>query len=113
MDLEALVSSPSTRSLRLAPTRGRTLRASHAQEYNRHFEGKQDEEGVHAERNKGAKIKASKLAKRQQKMKEEGMDILRRCAMQCWVRAAMPSKIRGELLGRGDGEKRGRSLTCP
>jgi hypothetical protein len=69
------------------------------------------ESSAEGHRNTGAKIKAGKVARRQQKMKEEEMDILRRCAMQCWARAAVPSKIRGELLGRG--EKRGRSLTCP
>ena len=113
VDLEALVSSPSTRSSQLAPKQGHTLRALQIQESNRQFEDTQYERGVDAERNTGAKIKVSKMARRQQKMMEEGMDILRRCAMQCWARAAMPSKIRGELLGRGHGEKRGRSLTCP
>lgn len=60
---------------------------------------------------KGARLRKSKLAKRQLRLKAEEIELMRRCALQCWAKAAVPSKIRGEILGRGD--KRVRSLTCP
>ena len=60
---------------------------------------------------KGVKLRKSKLAKRQLRMKGEEIELMRRCALQTWARAAFPSKVRGEILGRG--EKRVRSLTCP
>ncbi|KAF2020228.1 hypothetical protein BU24DRAFT_135554 [Aaosphaeria arxii CBS 175.79] len=59
---------------------------------------------------KGMKIKKSKLAKRQLRLKNEELELMRRSAMQCWARAAIPSKIRNELLGRSP---RRRSLTAP
>jgi len=67
--------------------------------------------GWKGEAKKGARIKPSLIAKRQLRMQAEEMDIIRRCAMQCWARAAVPSHIRGQLLGRGEGRRR--SLTCP
>lgn len=60
---------------------------------------------------RGAKLRKSKMAKRQLRMKEEEMEMMRRFAMQCWARAAVPSKIRGEILGVGRGERRVRCLT--
>ncbi|KAF2475534.1 uncharacterized protein BDR25DRAFT_340254 [Lindgomyces ingoldianus] len=60
---------------------------------------------------KGTKLWKSKMAKHQLRMKGEEMDIMRRCALQCWAAAAVPSKLRNEILGKG--EKRVRSLTCP
>ncbi|KAF2683046.1 hypothetical protein K458DRAFT_419272 [Lentithecium fluviatile CBS 122367] len=64
------------------------------------------------EEEKGVKLSKSKLAKRQLRLKGEEAELLRRCALQCWARAAVPSRIRGEVLGV-EREKRGRSLTCP
>ncbi|ORY08352.1 hypothetical protein BCR34DRAFT_488786 [Clohesyomyces aquaticus] len=68
-------------------------------------------DGACEEEEKGAKLWKSKMAKRQLRMKGEEMDLMRRCALQCWAAAAVPSKLRNEILGRG--EKRARSLTCP
>ena len=62
------------------------------------------------ENKKGGKLKKSKLAKRQLKMKNEEIDLMRRAALQCWAKAAVPGKMRNQLLGRVD---RRRSLTCP
>jgi hypothetical protein len=59
---------------------------------------------------KGAKLKKSKLAKRQLRMKHEEIEIMRRAALQCWAKAAVPSKMRNQLLGK---DNRRRSLTCP
>jgi hypothetical protein len=59
---------------------------------------------------KGVKLRKSKLAKRQLRMKGEEMEIMRRCALQCWARAAVPSRMRNELLGR---HERSRRLTAP
>lgn len=61
---------------------------------------------------KGARLRKSKLAKRQLRLEKEEVELMRRVAMQCWARAQVPKKIRGEFLGRGDGPRR-RSLTCP
>jgi hypothetical protein len=55
--------------------------------------------GLAADAEKGAKLKKSKLAKRQLRMKGEEAELLRRCALQCWARAAVPSRLRGEVLG--------------
>jgi hypothetical protein len=58
----------------------------------------------------GMQLKKSKLAKRQLRMKGEEMEIMRRYALQCWAKAAVPSQLRNEILGK-DGRKR--TLTCP
>ncbi|KAH7130362.1 hypothetical protein B0J11DRAFT_250629 [Dendryphion nanum] len=87
VDLEALVSSPTSSSI---PSRKQ-----------------QNGEG------QGMRIRSSKLAKRQLRMRAEELELLRRCAMQCWARAVVPSRVRNEILGlKVPGERR-RSLTCP
>jgi hypothetical protein len=58
----------------------------------------------------GVKLKKSKLAKRQLRMKDEEVETMRRYVLQCWAKAVVPSKMRNALLGRGE---RRRSLTCP
>lgn len=64
------------------------------------------------EAEKGAKLSKSKLAKRQLRLQNEEAELLRRCALQCWAKAAVPSRVRGEVLGvaRAGRERRG---TCP
>lgn len=64
------------------------------------------------EEEKGVKLRKSQLAKRQLRMKNEEAELLRRCALQCWARPAVPSLVREEVLGLVK-EGRGRSLTCP
>jgi hypothetical protein len=61
---------------------------------------------------KGVKLRKSKLAKRQLRLKDEEVELMRRVALQCWAKARVPKLIRGELLGQGE-SKRTRSLTCP
>ncbi|KAK1919832.1 hypothetical protein P3342_002125 [Pyrenophora teres f. teres] len=61
---------------------------------------------------KGVKLRKSKLAKRQLRLRDEEVELMRRVAMQCWAKAQVPKKIRGDVLGISDG-KRTRSLTCP
>lgn len=61
---------------------------------------------------KGVKLKKSKLAKRQLRLKDEEVELMRRVAMQCWAQARMPKHIRNEILGDGKAN-RTRSLTCP
>ena len=61
---------------------------------------------------KGMKLRKSKLAKRQLRMKGEEVEYMRRCALQCWARATLPSKMRGQILGL-EKETRPRRLTCP
>ncbi|PVH97243.1 hypothetical protein DM02DRAFT_658438 [Periconia macrospinosa] len=74
--------------------------------------------------NMGVRVKESKLAKRQMRLKREEMELLRRCAVQCWGRALVPRDVRARVLGTAaaaaeeasaglGGERRGRSLTCP
>ncbi|KAF2634381.1 hypothetical protein P280DRAFT_260106 [Massarina eburnea CBS 473.64] len=84
IDLESLVSSPSLVRI-----------------HNREVAAK-----------KGVKLRKSKLAKRQLWMKGEEMDLMRRCALQCWAQAAVPRQVRAEVLGLGK-ERRARSSTCP
>lgn len=102
VDLESLVSSPETanaiaQAASIAP-RNNTVPAVVAV-------------NIHNE-DQGMRIKKSKIAKRQLRMQDEEVELMRRWAMQCWARAAVPSKIRNEVLGIGRGERR-RSLTCP
>jgi hypothetical protein len=95
VDLESLVSSPATRH---PPTkRGVTMPGST-------FPKTTEEE------EKGAKLKKSKLAKRQLRLQVEEVEIMRRCVLQCWAKAAVPSKMRNEILGN---TQRKRTLTCP
>ncbi|OCL05363.1 hypothetical protein AOQ84DRAFT_441505 [Glonium stellatum] len=73
----------------------------------------------------GTRLRKSRLAKRQLRMKGEEMELLRRRAWQCWAVVAMPTEVRKAALGGGiglgisvggpgkGGERRGRSLTCP
>ena len=61
---------------------------------------------------KGVKLRKSKLAKRQLRLKDEEVELMRRVALQCWARARVPKQIRGEVLGVGK-NNRARSLTCP
>ncbi|KAF2655433.1 hypothetical protein K491DRAFT_692899 [Lophiostoma macrostomum CBS 122681] len=94
-DLDSLVSSPTLE--RPTATRSGTIPGILLPIGNR-------------EEEKGVKLKRSKLAKRQLRMKNEEVEIIRRAAWQCWAKAAVPSKMRNQLLGKGD---RRRSLTCP
>lgn len=66
---------------------------------------------VHAE-DKGVKLRKSKLAKRQLRLKDEEVELMRRVALQCWAKANVPKQVRGEILGTGK-MARVRSLTCP
>ncbi|KAH7411978.1 hypothetical protein DE146DRAFT_259864 [Phaeosphaeria sp. MPI-PUGE-AT-0046c] len=66
---------------------------------------------THAE-NKGVKLRKSKLAKRQLRLKDEEVELMRRVALQCWAKAKVPKQLRGEILGTGK-ITRVRSLTCP
>jgi len=61
---------------------------------------------------KGVKLRKSKLAKRQLRLKDDEVDLMRRVALQCWARAKVPKQLRGEILGAGK-ISRVRSLTCP
>ncbi|KAH7383779.1 hypothetical protein BKA66DRAFT_511873 [Pyrenochaeta sp. MPI-SDFR-AT-0127] len=61
---------------------------------------------------KGVKLRKSKLAKRQLRLKDEEIELMRRVALQCWAKARVPKQLRGELLGVGK-NNRARSLTCP
>jgi hypothetical protein len=61
---------------------------------------------------KGVKLRKSKLAKRQLRLKDEEVELMRRVALQCWAKARVPKQVRGEILGTGK-LTRGRSLTCP
>lgn len=61
---------------------------------------------------KGARLRKSKLAKRQLRMKDEEAEMMRRVALQCWAQARMPKSLRGDVLGLGR-NVRARSLTCP
>lgn len=62
----------------------------------------------------GVRLRESKLAQRQLSMKREESAYMRRCAMQTWAKAALPSALRGRILG-GDGGSRTRTrrLSCP
>lgn len=97
VDLEALVASPVTRK----PTSQRSVAVPGLARL--HGRGLGDEE-------QGMRLKKSKLAKRQLRMNAEEMEIMRRCVLQCWARARIPSKMRNQLLGRGERQRR---LTCP
>ncbi|KAJ4299066.1 hypothetical protein N0V90_004310 [Kalmusia sp. IMI 367209] len=100
VDLEALVSSPSSPTgISMGATCSVTTSLGHVG-----AQGNDEEKGV--------RLRKSKLAKRQLRMKGEEAEWMRRCALQCWAKAAVPSKVRGEILGVGK-EKRTRSLTCP
>lgn len=59
---------------------------------------------------KGAKLKKSKLAARQLRMKGEEMDMLRHCALHHWSKVGVAGKMRHELLGR---DERRRCATGP
>ncbi|KAL5374730.1 hypothetical protein DPSP01_011748 [Paraphaeosphaeria sporulosa] len=61
---------------------------------------------------RGLRLRKSKLAQRQLRMKGEETAYMRRCALQTWARAKLPSALRGKLLGLEDGV-RGRRLSCP
>jgi hypothetical protein len=61
---------------------------------------------------KGVKLRKSKLAKRQLRLKDEEADLMRRVALQCWAKARVPKELRGEILGTSK-LTRVRSLTCP
>jgi hypothetical protein len=61
---------------------------------------------------KGVKLRKSKLAKRQLRLKDEEMELMRRVALQCWAQARVPKQIRGEILGTGK-LTHSRSFTCP
>ncbi|KAF2186344.1 hypothetical protein K469DRAFT_707005 [Zopfia rhizophila CBS 207.26] len=100
VNLESLVSSPPTPKSK-APTHRQGVIHGLLDTVSE----EEDAEG------KGAKLRKSKMAKRQLRMKREEIDLMRRCALQCWAAAAVPSKLRKEILGRG--ERRLRSLTCP
>lgn len=58
------------------------------------------------------KLRKSKLAKRQLRMKGEETEYMRRCVLQCWAKAVLPNKVRGQILGL-EGERHVRRLTLP
>lgn len=95
VDLEALVASPVTRK----PNTQRSVTVPGLSRL--HGIGNEEQ---------GMRLKKSKLAKRQLRMNAEEMEIMRRCVLQCWARARIPSKMRNQLLGRGERQRR---LTCP
>ena len=99
VNLESLVSSPTTASER--PGSKRLL--THPVPFVTSGQAVQE---------KGVKLRKSKLAKRQLRLRDEEVELMRRVAMQCWAKARVPKNIRGELLGMGE-SKRTRSLTCP
>lgn len=101
IDLESLVSSPAA-SPQHQQKRGMTT--THPTTSSFSLAG--------AETNKGAKLRKSKLAKRQLRLKDEEIELMRRVALQCWAKARVPKQIRGEVLGIPR-EGRTRSLTCP
>lgn len=105
IDLESLVSSPITATT----TTGRPQLQTHGLTHpNRPFGA-----GVQSAESKGVKLRKSKLAKRQLRLKEEEIELMRRVALQCWAKARVPKQIRGEVLGITSREGRTRSLTCP
>ncbi|EMD86448.1 hypothetical protein COCC4DRAFT_166828 [Bipolaris maydis ATCC 48331] len=61
---------------------------------------------------KGVKLRKSKLAKRQLRLRDEEVELMRRVAMQCWAKAKVPKNLRADALALGE-SKRSRSLTCP
>jgi hypothetical protein len=61
---------------------------------------------------KGVKLRKSKLAKRQLRLKDDEVELMRRVALQCWAKANLPKEVRGEILGTGK-LTRVRSLTSP
>lgn len=61
---------------------------------------------------KGVKLRKSKLAKRQLRLKDEEVELMRRVALQCWAKARVPKQIRNHILGEGKVHRQ-RSLTCP
>ncbi|KAL5121409.1 hypothetical protein ACEQ8H_000480 [Pleosporales sp. CAS-2024a] len=97
IDLESLVSSPT--SDRPAQKRGMT------------YPHTPSTSALPVEE-KGVRLRKSKLAKRQLRMRDEEVDLMRRVAMQCWAKARMPKHVLGEVLGTGK-VSRVRSLTCP
>lgn len=63
---------------------------------------------------KGVRLRKSKLAKRQLKLEREEIELMRRIAMQCWAKAQLPKGVRVEILRQnGEDSRRSRSLTCP
>ncbi|KAH5336558.1 hypothetical protein HBI23_047940 [Parastagonospora nodorum] len=97
VNLESLVSSPTS----ARPVQRRVLTYPHMP-----FSGATHVEG------KGVKLRKSKLAKRQLRLKDEEVELMRRVALQCWAKARVPKQLRGEILGTGK-VSRVRSLTCP
>lgn len=97
VDLESLVAGPVAQR----PAQSRALTHPSAV-----FAGRQ------AGQEKGARLRKSKLAKRQLRMKDEEVEMMRRVALQCWAQARMPKSLRGDVLGWGR-NVRARSLTCP
>ncbi|KAF1917706.1 hypothetical protein BDU57DRAFT_174453 [Ampelomyces quisqualis] len=100
IDLESLVSSPTSDRLTHALQK-RGLTYPNVPSAN----ATQVEE-------KGVKLRKSKLAKRQLRLKDEEFELMRRAALQCWAKARVPKHVRGEILGTGK-LSRVRSLTCP
>jgi hypothetical protein len=100
INLESLVSSPTTE------------RPTHAlQKRNLTFPIMPVANATQVEE-KGVKLRKSKLAKRQLRLKDEEIELMRRVALQCWAKAKVPKQVRGEILGTGK-LSRVRSLTCP
>jgi hypothetical protein len=100
VNLESLVSSPtSDRPTHTMQKRGLTFP-------NMPFSSSTQVE------DKGVKLRKSKLAKRQLRLKDEEVELMRRVALQCWAKARVPKQVRGEILGTGK-LSRVRSLTAP
>lgn len=95
VDLESLVSSPTTQP----PSMGRSTTMP-GLVFSARGKGE----------TKGARLRKSKLAERQLRMKVEEMELMKRGALQYWAKAMVPNTTRSALLMRGE---RRRSLTCP
>ncbi|EMD70165.1 hypothetical protein COCSADRAFT_32798 [Bipolaris sorokiniana ND90Pr] len=99
INLESLVSSPTTTD-RPASKRGMTHPSVPFVAFGQ------------AAPEKGVKLRKSKLAKRQLRLRDEEVELMRRVAMQCWAKAKVPKNLRADALALGE-SKRSRSLTCP
>ena len=109
VDLESLVAAPSPTA-----TAATTLAASGGN----HVIVGGGQPAAAAGEEKGVRLRKSKLARRQLRMKGEEVELMRRCALQCWGKVVVPSQVRAEVLGLGLGDglvsgRRTRSLTCP
>lgn len=116
-DLESLVASPSPSSSPSQSSADPSASAHPASMAGRSLNVGRGT-AARARKHTGVPMKQSKLAQRQMRMQVEEMELLRRCAVQCWGKAMVPKHVRGAVLGavyEGAAERasRGRSSTCP